>query len=684
MLWRNWIFYLFTVIILLSSIPVSAESPPVLFNPPLSPRIANYSIHVSLDENLNRLQGQQKLLWYNKTDRSTDELQFHLYLNGFRNSESTWMKEGRKRHGSKMSNNNIWGFIDVTRLAVRHLNQGESNAYYHSSHEWPELDDADDLTGRISFHHPDDDNLEDKTVIRVKLDHAIQPGKAILIDMDFIARLPSPPVDRTGAKNEYFFAGQWFPKIGVLEEDGWNCHQFHLESEFFADFGTYDVWMDVPADNLLAATGVEVKVSAEKDQRRIHYYHAEDVHDFAWTTSPEFVEFTGQSQDVAIRVLMQPDHRSQGHRHLQAAIDAVRYFQDWYGDYPFSNLSVIDPQRGARASGGMEYPTLITIGTQYGIPADIRMPENTIIHEFAHNYWYHLLASNEFEESWLDEGMATYTQIQVSNALYGPEDDSVDFLGIKINSLQTSRFAYLSMPDYDPTIRDTWKYYSPHSFGTNSYSKPGLFLTTLHNYLGQDLMHKVIQTYVKRFSFKHPTSRDFSAVVSEVTQQDLNWFFDQALYTNKILDYAVSEVESTTLEQPRGFDYTLKTDDIHIDASNEDENASEVSEDDKPMYQNIVSVRRIGDFIFPVEVEVVFENGEIIQEQWDGKALWTRFLYVKDSKLRSVTVDPKHKIPFDINITNNSMLREKDLQAVLMQTGSWFERFQVIADFLTF
>ena len=324
--------------------------------------------------------------------------------------------------------------------------------------------------------------------------------------IDFKAKLPSPPFARTGAKDEYFFVGQWFPKIAVYTEDGWNNHQFHANSEFFADYGVYNVKITVPEENVVGATGLEVDLVNNGDGTATHYFHAEDVHDFAWTTSPEFVEFTGKAQDVDIRVLMQPDHAYQGERHLAATIASVEYFQNWYGDYPFPNLTVIDPRRGAEGSGGMEYPTLITAMTQYGLPEGIRVVEMVIVHEFGHNFWYHLLASNEFEESWMDEGINTYTEIQIMDAEYAKEGRGgmIDFLGIKINDVQLQRGQYLFGADLDPVVKKAWDFYNNTSYGINSYAKPGVILTTLQNYIGTEKMKEVMQAYVHRWRFKHP------------------------------------------------------------------------------------------------------------------------------------------------------------------------------------
>lgn len=359
------------VLLLLCTRPLAAQ--PVLFSQPLSPRIANYNIDVKLEPATRKLYGKEQLLWHNKSSDTITELQFHLYLNAFRNSRSTFMKESGGTSRGNQIDKDGWGYIDVNRFA---------------------LASGEDLTHAMRFIQPDDDNSEDKTVFSVPLSSPLAPNDSIVVEIDFTAQLPQPPFARTGAKDEYFFVAQWFPKIGVYIDGKWNCHQFHATSEFFADYGVYNVRMTVPKENVLGATGVEVEVKDNGDGTATHFYHAEDVHDFAWTTSPEFRVHTdfNKTKDIAIRVLMQPDHDYQAARHMEAAKTAVDYFQDWYGDYPFPNLTVVDPRRGASGSGGMEYPTLITAGTNYGLPEGVRAVEMVIIHEFGHNFWYHLLA----------------------------------------------------------------------------------------------------------------------------------------------------------------------------------------------------------------------------------------------------------------------------------------------------
>lgn len=639
---------------LLSTVILAAvgSTQPAIFPRPLSPRIANYYIDVKLNDKKMLLTGHELLSWHNRTKTPANELQFHLYLNAFRNNNSTFMKESGALSRAFKIEKNGWGFIEIKNIR---------------------LASGEDLTGKMQFIQPDDDNEEDKTVVRVPLPKPVLPDDSVKIEIDFTALLPEPPFARSGAKKEYFFVGQWFPKIGVYADGRWNCHQYHSHSEFFSDFGLYDVKMTVPENNIVGATGVQVNVIKNSDSTATHWYHAEDVHDFAWTTSPEFVEFNDKVQDVEIRVLMQRDRAYQGERHMEAAKTAVEYFQNWYGDYPYPNLTVVDPRRDAGGSGGMEYPTLITAGSVYGLPRGIRLVEMVIIHEFGHNYWYHLLASNEFEESWLDEGINSYTENQIIESAYGNNGNFLDFCGIRINDLQYQRAQYISIADADSTIRNAWQYYSGGSYAVNSYVKPTMFLTTLGNLIGKETMSRILRTYSERFRFTHPKTKDFIDVANEIYAADirhdeasyskiyggspnagqaenLDWFFNQALYSNAVLDYSVDFVSTKKMSDRKGYDYTLTTRE-GIDGKEFPENSDD--DDTTALYISEIKVRRLGSFIFPVEVEMLFESGEKFIERWDGKEPWKKFRYQKTSKLVSARVDPGNKIPLDINLTNN-------------------------------
>lgn len=606
---------------------------PVVFPEPLSPRIANYQMEVELDPDTRTVTGRETLTWRNTTGRAARDLQFHLYPNAFRNNRSSFMKEAGPGAWKNLAKMDGWGFIEVTRIG---LSEGE------------------DLTAEIEFIHPDDNNALDRTVMRVPLSRPVLPGKSISVEIEFATRLPEPPVARSGARRTYFFVSQWFPKIGVLEEGGWNCHQYHAHSEFFADFGVYDVAITVPWDYVVGATGEEWNNEVDEEGDVVHYFHAEDVHDFVWTASPGFVEFTGRSQDVDIRVLMHKEHAGQGERHLEAARLAVQYFQDYYGDYPYPNLTVVDPRKGAGETAGMEYPTLITAGTYRGLPDGIRTVEMVIIHEFGHNFWYHLVATNEFEESWLDEGINTYSEIRIMHDIYGPEKSFADFMGIEFDDMYVRRHSYVDAPDLDPMLRTSWGYYSSSSYRSNSYSKPAMALLTLENLLGKDVVRDILREYLKRYRFKHPHTSDFTAVASEVAGQDLSWFFDQLLFDNAACDYAVGRVSSEKVEPGKGFDYTLSV---------TGEDAEQAGEKEEEMYETVVKVRRLEGFYLPVETVMTFADGTTVREKWDGKDAWVEYRYVRPVRLVKASVDPERKLLLDIDFTNNDMTLKKAKKA---------------------
>ena len=198
------------------------------------------------------------------------------------------------------------------------------------------------------------------------LPRPVAPGETARVSIDFRSRLPRV-FRRTGWKGDFFMVAQWFPKVGVLQETGWNCHQFHANSEFFSDFGDYDVSIDVPARyrGKVGATGQRIEERPANGDRMLYSFRQESVHDFAWTADPGYLvrqDFFREAglDDVEITLLLQPEHASQAERHFRAVKAALSLMGRVLGAYPYATLTVVDPPWGAHAAGGMEYPTLIT------------------------------------------------------------------------------------------------------------------------------------------------------------------------------------------------------------------------------------------------------------------------------------------------------------------------------------
>ena len=207
---------------------------------------------------------------------------------------------------------------------------------------------------------------------------------------------------------------------------GWNTHQFHSATEFYSDYGVYDVRITVPRGFVVGASGREARArSTTPTATTTHRYRGDDIHDFAWTTSPRFLDVRRTFEHptlprVEMRLLLQPEHAGQEARHFAATAATLRYYGEWFGAYPYGHITIVDPafQSG---SGGMEYPTLFTAGARWIAPRGVTQPEAVTIHEAGHQCWYGIVGSNEFEHAWMDEGLNTFSDGAGIEEAFEPE-----------------------------------------------------------------------------------------------------------------------------------------------------------------------------------------------------------------------------------------------------------------------
>jgi hypothetical protein len=530
-----------------------------------------------------------------------------------------------------------WGWIDITSLRLI----GTSGAPV-------------DLTSRLRFIAPDDGNSEDRTLVELPLDAPVGPDETVNLQIAWSSRVPRT-FARTGTIGNFYFLAQWFPKIGVLQDSGWNAHQFHSATEFFSDFGVYDVRLTVPTGWIVGATGRERGRRQEGDGTVTHHYHAEDVHDFAWTTSPDFLERTAPFEHptlpaVTMRLLLQPEHAGQADRHFEATRAALKYYGEWFGAYPYGHITVVDPawQSGA---GGMEYPTLFTAGTRWLAPRAFAQPESVTVHEAGHQFWYGIVATNEFEHAWMDEGFNTFSTARTMEQFFQSHYTKRFFGGFipwVFEDLPLSRATDGNrLPSFRPAARSdvpqtpTWRYW-PGTAGAISYNKTALWLHTLERMLGWDTLQRILSTYFTRWAFRHPAPEDFFAVASEVSGRDLTWFFDQVHRSANAFDYGVQTFQSERIAD-RGY---------FGEAAGRAFSASARAGDG---YQTTVVVRRYAEGVFPVDVKVTFENGEEVRWRWDGRDTWKLFEVERPERARTVQVDPERVLLLDLNYTNNSM-----------------------------
>jgi hypothetical protein len=626
----------------------------------LSEPIVNYHIKAKLIPEEKSVLGEEELTWINDSNKYISELQFHLYLNAFKNSRSTFMKERGGVPRVLRSDRKNWGFIEIDKIQVK---------------------DGPDLTSTIEYIQPDDDNKDDQTVARVTLPRAVPPQGKITLHIDFYSKLPRV-VARSGYHKDFYFVAQWFPKIGVLWKGEWNCHQYHANSEFFADFGVYRVEITVPDEFMVGATGKRIEAVRNGDDTITYTHFQENVHDFAWTACPDFVEFRQNYSlenppvDTEMILLVHRSHRNQKQRYLSSLKNAIEFYSQNYGPYPYPTITLVDPPLGGLGAGGMEYPTLFTSFAFSWMPKGVYMTEMVTIHEFGHGYWYGIIGSNEFEEAWLDEGINSYSEIKAMKKYYGEDSSMFNIHNVKISDLVFHRLRIIGSSRMDPVMKNSWEYYSGATYGINVYSKAAFMLLTLENYLGEDVMSEIMKTFYERWKFKHPTSQDFMALAEEVSGQDLGWFFDQFLNSPDKLDYAIRRLRSREVRKPEGI--------LEGEQGFFEEAQREEAQKQEKMYRNEVVVVRKGELIFPQEILITFEEGEEIREEWDGKERWKRFVYLRPYRLKSAQVDPDNKVLLDDNFLNNSrVLKPKKISLLKCALDLMF-KFQTFLAFVSF
>jgi hypothetical protein len=537
----------------------------------------------------------------------------------------------------------------------------------------------------MQYISPDDGNKADRTVMLVVLPEPANPGDSVFVKMTFTTKLPSI-IRRTGFNKDFCFVAQWFPKFGVYEpagvryaqKGGWNCHQFHANSEFYADHSVYDVKITLPADYVIGSGGLLISESIVNESNKTVTYRAEDIVDFAWTAWPGYAVLTDKWKNVNITLLMPRDRVNQAGRQFTAVKYALDYLSEKVGPYPWPYLTFVDPPQIGAGAGGMEYTTLFTTMSSLFMPPFFHMPEMVTVHEFGHAYFMGILASNEFEEPWLDEGVNSFWEERIMDHFYGKNTGMLSTPLVNLADKSYSRMGYIGISGRQNVSNAEYSWNYPHgTYAMMSYLKTATWLYTLMGLIGEPTMDDVFREYYRKWAFKHPSGKDFTKVVNEVVKKehgeefgpDLNWFFDQTLYGTGICDYKVSGIKNIPYQKPVG----------KIEASD----TTSVSARTDSLYTSTAQLERSGDLTLPVEVLVHFSDGKEILENWDGKSRFKDYKYTGYKKIIWVKIDPDFKNRMDVNFINNSMTTEPDRMPVRRLTDKFTTFIQFLLSLMT-
>jgi hypothetical protein len=587
-----------------------------------APRIASYKIDARLDAVRHTLTASQTLIWTNAGQSAVDRLPFHLYMNAFKNESSLFMKATRgEMRGAKASDGG-WGYINVESVQIA----------------------GTELAGKLEYPLK---AQGDETVAELPLPAPIEAGQTIEVAFKFTVQLPEV-FARTGYKGDFHIVAQWFPKIGVRVgppgAEHWECRPLEATTEFFADFGSYDVTLTVPNTEVVAATGVLVGAIEQPGQMRQYTYHAEDVHDFVWMADPYMEVHKGEAKvendTVEVRVYARKEQAQYAKRHLEAGIGAIEKFSAYFLPYPWPIMSIVDPPVDAAAgAGGTEYPTFVTTaGDSYLARPGLRLPEYVTVHEIGHNWFQGILASNEPEEAWLDEGLNEWADGHVMSDLYGQRTGGMDWLGwqAEIGQLQSALYAMYDDDVPSPIASSAYTFVDTTAYGVATYMKTMQALATLENLVGSSKFMAAMKVYTKEWAFKHPTGRDLFAVLERELGQDLGWYLGPVFHQAGTINLKVRSAKCTETHKQRGV----------VGEGSARKTVTETEAPDRGTYECDVVIQNTGVIHVPVDIEMRFADGSTLRKNWDdrGNGNWQRFEFERSSKLVEVRIDPDRKI----------------------------------------
>jgi hypothetical protein len=485
-----------------------------------------YEITARLDEPAGVLAGAERIRYTNHSPDTLQTFALHLHLNAFRPG-SRWSDadsvEGTRRFNDLKDPD--YGFNHVRD--VRIMGRPVEPIYPFAP---------------------------DSTIVRFRLPQPLPPGDSMTVEMDWDAR-PSTVPRRQARRGRRFDFAQWYPKVVVYDRYGWNERPFYPAGEFYGEFGSFTVDLDVPDDQVVGATGVPVCgdpgweranrnpsrpveylrdiygpstpaadacAGAESGRKRIRWY-AEKVHHFALSLSPEYRYEGGRFEETAVHVLYSPgDEKTWGGGvAVERTERALAWLGQIFGPFGWPQLTNLHRIEG----GGTEFPMVIMDGS-----AD----QGLIVHEAGHNYTMGLLANNEWREGWLDEGFTSFQTTWFWEASGRPSTYPETEAGVL--------FADLDGWSEPPSLVAE-AYRDFNSYQEAIYTRGELFFHQLRHLVGDATMHRILRTFYDRWKYRHVDEAAFRAVAEDVSDRDLSALFAQWLHTTELYDYGVGKVK---------------------------------------------------------------------------------------------------------------------------------------------
>mgnify|MGYP003869365079 CR=1 FL=1 len=514
----------------------------------------NYKIAVTLNDEMHTLDGNIEIEYTNNASTALSEIWMHLWPNAYKNINTAFAKQQLRLGNTEFyfAQNSDFGYLDQLNFQINGAN----------------------ATWEYDKENPD--------IAKIILTQPLESGAKITITTPFLLKIPAS-FSRLGHVDQSYQLTQWFPKPAVFDHKGWHPMPYLNMGEFYSEFGDFEVSITLPDNYVVGATGVlqtasEKKFLAQKVTETDKYfeervlrksdyfitdrqdtfptssqtmktlvYTAEKVHDFAWFADKRFKvqksEVTLESgKKVDTWTMFTGLEANYWEKSIEYVNRSVEFYSEMVGEYPWPQATAV--QSALSAGGGMEYPMITVIGLTGG-PKDL---DQVITHEVGHNWFYGILASNERDHAWMDEGMNTYYEYRYMKKNYGGsrivEMGPAFFeAGTPVDNMEAA-WLFTARKSLDQAPETHSDDFTQLNYGISSYVKPGSAMQHLEGYLGLEQFDEIMQGYYQEWAFKHPYPEDFRAYVESKTDKNLAWFFDGYINSTLKMDYALADISN--------------------------------------------------------------------------------------------------------------------------------------------
>jgi hypothetical protein len=479
-----------------------------------------YNIEARLDTVRHRIAAEQHLRYWNNSPDTLEFIWFHLYPNAFSHEKTHFARESESFHDYRfrLSRPDERGNLVVSRIEAMGLSCSLAPG-------------------------------DDPTTARLDLPRPLPPGDSADIDVSFEVKIPKF-FSRLGHKGAHYEISQWYPKPAVYDHKGWHPLGYHYLGEFYGELGDFQVGLRLPKGMVVGATGLEVTDDPDSttagDSLSYHLFAASNVHDFAWCADPEYSDTTELHQCVAIRVLSLKRDVERWKNVMQYAKDALDYYGRWYGEYPYSTLTVCGGYLAA--GGGMEYPNLVIVSS--GEDKFTRSLEMVVMHEIGHQWFYGLLANNEMDQPWMDEGFNSFSEERYFEEKYGPKANYLAHPRLQrylpeLTDRYTGYFLYHMFAANrmeQPIATRAFQVREPGLYAVTAYKKPAMLMWWLKERLGDDGFERLMRAYFTSYCYKHVYWEDFARLADSLSGQPVSAELEPWIRTTGRCDNSIADV----------------------------------------------------------------------------------------------------------------------------------------------